>query len=346
MSQPSQKAQAPRQRLDMSPGALARPAKTMAQVQALFADSGVMSRIQAVIPKHLTPERLLKVIVSSIAKTPKLLECSQMSLLQAAIAMSELGLEPDAVRGLAYLVPYKGTAQLIIGYRGFIELARRSGTLKQVEARVVRERDKLDVRFGLEPKFEHVPHLEGDAGAPKLVYAIARFSDGGEHIEIMTMSEVEAIRSRSRAATSGPWVTDYEEMAKKTVMRRLAKWLPLSPELAKAIEIDDEQFVEGKVLAMPPLPASTAPFDAVEPTETVDAVTGEVIEPEAVPVEAESDTASAEAAAIGTTILEATNPVELRKAVFLRIGEFPEPERGKLLAMYESRMNALKGGAA
>lgn len=328
-------------KFDFSPQALERPARSMATIQALFSHPSTLARIGAVIPRHLTAERMTKVLVSSIAKTPKLLECSQMSLLQSAIAMSELGLEPDAVRGLAYLVPYKTTCQLIIGYRGYIELARRSGTLRQVEARIVYERDKLDVRFGLEPKFEHVPHLEGDAGKPRLVYGIARFTDGGEHIEVMTLAQVEEVRKRSRAANSGPWVTDYEEMAKKTLMRRLAKWLPLSPELSKAIEVDDQQF-EGGSSRAPEVPfvlESVAPHDAV---------TGEVIEGESSPAPAEApvqsepeDELAKEVRLLGEGIAGASSLVDLRKLA-QRIGALPEDVRGGLSSAYDARASSLK----
>lgn len=356
------------QKLDLSQAGLAKPARTMQTIQALFADRSVTSRIAAVIPKHLTPERLLKVIVSSISKTPKLLECSQMSLLQSVIAMSELGLEPDAVRGLAYLVPYKGTCQLIIGYRGYIELARRSGNLRQIEARLVRENDKLDICFGLEPRFEHVPCLDGDAGPPKLVYAIARYADGGEHIEVMTVAEVEAIRKRSRAATLNPWVTDFEAMAKKTVVRQLAKWLPLSPELVKAIEIDDEQFVDAAKPSTPTagraMSASTpvlvadnllgASIDALDmvPAEAStpphDPVTGEVLEEEAPPSaiadtnDGPPDELAAEIAALTKAIGTAGSKTELRKLV-ARIQALPELEKSELLAAYETRAKALTG---
>jgi recombination protein RecT len=348
----------------------------MDTIQALFSDRRTIARIAAVIPRHLTPERLLKVLVSSIAKTPKLLECSMMSILQAAIAMGELGLEPDAVRGLAYLVPYTDrkrgttTCQLIIGYRGFIELARRSGTLRQVEARVVYERDKLDVRFGLEPRFEHLPFLDGDAGRPKLVYGIARFSDGGEHIEVMTMAQVEEVRKRSRAATTGPWATDYEEMAKKTVMRRLAKWLPLSPELAKAIEVSDQEQLEvgermlAPVRAAPALPADAGlgagSLDALElapaePEETSgppphDPVTGEVLEEGAeAPVQSdappheltdEEKAIAAEVEALKAFIAGAATKTELRKLA-AKVQGLPEPERSEVQAAYEARAKEL-----
>lgn len=362
----------------LSPEALAMPARNMKTIQALFAQRGVISRVAASIPKHLTPERLLKVIVSSIAKSPELLECTQQSLLQCAVAMSELGLEPDAVRGLAYLVPFnekdKATerfvkkCQLIIGYRGFIELARRSGMLRQVEARVVREKDQLDVRFGIEPRFEHIPYLDGDAGKVKLVYCIARFKDGGEHIEMMTVPEVEGIRRRSKQANGKPWKEDWDEMAKKTVMRRAAKWLPLSPELVRAIEVDDEQFVEGSVSSAPALSAPQRPalssdngimamdaldavFASAEPAPPHDPVTGEVLEESAqepvssdAPAELteEEKAIAADAAAVSEALQKAVGKRE-RLALVPRIKGLPEPERSEVMALYE-KLNVSAGG--
>lgn len=192
--------------------------------------------IAAVIPKHLTPERLLKIALSATSRTPALLACTPQSILLAVMQAAELGLEAGGLLGDGYLVPYKGKAQFIVGYRGLINLARRSGQMRAIEAHVVRTADTFEVEFGLETKLVHRPSLHGDPGDIVAVYSVAHFRDGGYQVEVMTRAEVDAIRKRSEASDSGPWVTDYAEMAKKTVIRRLCKYLPLSPELAKALE--------------------------------------------------------------------------------------------------------------
>lgn len=194
------------------------------------------SSIAAVLPKHLTPERLLKVALSATARTPALLACTPHSILLAVMQAAELGLEVGGLLGEAYFVPFKNQVQLIVGYRGLIKLARNSGQLRTIEARVVHANDVFEIEFGLENKLVHRPCLTGDPGETVCVYAIARYKDDAYQVEVMTRSEVDAIRGRSQASASGPWVTDYDEMAKKTVLRRLLKTGPLSPEVARALE--------------------------------------------------------------------------------------------------------------
>lgn len=213
-----------------------QPPSKQSQVKALI--ERAMPAIRAVIPKHVTPERLAKVVLGAINRTPALLDCSQSSLLLAVLQAAELGLEPGSALGEAYLIPYGKQVQMIVGYRGLVALARRSGQIKSLESRVVYQRDEFSVEHGTHPRLTHKPCLNGDPGPLVLVYAIARLTDGAEQVEVMTKTQVDAIRSRSRAAKTGPWVTDYDEMARKTVVRRLAKYLPLSVEMARAIEND------------------------------------------------------------------------------------------------------------
>lgn len=200
--------------------------------------------LAGVAPKHLTPERLVKIALSAAARTPEILACSPESILRAVMQGAELGLEVGGLLGDAYFVPFKNKttgrteAQLIPGYRGLIKLARNSGQITSIEAHVVREHDQFTLTYGLDAKLEHVPCLKGDPGPVVAAYAIARFKDGGYQVEVMTRAELDAIKARSQAGTSGPWVTDEAEMQKKTVIRRLCKYLPLSAELAKAVELD------------------------------------------------------------------------------------------------------------
>lgn len=196
--------------------------------------------IAEVLPRHLTPERVIKVALIAYNKTPKLQQCSKSSLFMAIVQASEVGLEPGGALGHAYLVPYGQQCQLIIGYRGLIDLARRSGQIASIEAHVVRENDKFRCRFGMEPVLEHEPCWKGDPGEIVCVYAVAVLKDGSKQLDVMTKAEVDAIRSRSRSSQNGPWVTDYSEMARKTVVRRLCKYLPLSVEMARAFDIDAE----------------------------------------------------------------------------------------------------------
>lgn len=208
-----------------------------------------------VLPKHLSPERLVKIAISACSKNPALLNCTPESVYLAVSQSAQLGLEPGGVLGGAYLVPYKNTCQLIVGYRGLIDLARRSGQIASIEAHVVRDGDEFALEFGLTPKLMHRPRLDGGAPGPmKFAYAIARLRDGSTQYEVMTKAEIDAIRARSRSSTSGPWVSDYDEMARKTVLRRLCKYLPLSTELASALDGEEQGEAQSNVAAIEVMP--------------------------------------------------------------------------------------------
>lgn len=194
--------------------------------------------LRAILPRHLDADRIIKIAVSSFARNPTLQQCSLGSVIQAVIVAAELGLEPGSYSGEAYLVPFKGKATLIPGYKGLIKLAKQHGDVVSVSAYCVDESDLFEVELGLEPRIVHKPNLTGRTGKLKAVYAIARMKDGGFAFDFMLPAEVEAIRIRSRGGSSGPWQTDYHEMAKKTVIKRMLKLLPMSaerPELATAI---------------------------------------------------------------------------------------------------------------
>lgn len=210
--------------------------------------------ILKLIPKHVDAEKMIKLAHVSLTKNPALLECDPMSVVKSIVVLSQLGLEFDSPLGAAYLVPYKSKAgmqcQPIIGYRGMVELARRSGQIKSITAQVVYSDDQFEVVQGTEEKLRHVPSFTADRNDRNIVcaYAIAHFVEGGYQFEVMTKPQIDAIRNRSKAGQFGPWATDYAEMARKTVIRRLAKYLPLSPELARGVSID-EASDSGKVIS-------------------------------------------------------------------------------------------------
>lgn len=221
------------------------PAKSkMEELKGMIAKA--MPSMNAVIPKHVTAERLAKIAMVAASRNPILNQCTALSIVNSLMDASALGLEPSGPLGLAYLVPFKNNkigaweAQFMPSYKGLIDLARRSGNIKSIEAHVVREKDHFECSFGIEPKLVHIPAWDcDDPGFVRLVYAVARLTDGGTQVEVMTKSEVEKVRRSSRAAESGPWQQWPEEMAKKTVIKRLCKMLPMSVELAKAVEKDN-----------------------------------------------------------------------------------------------------------
>ncbi len=202
------------------------------------------SQLAAALPKHVSPDRMIRLACTEFAKNTLLQKCTPVSVFGAIIQASQLGLE-IGVLGQAYLVPYRNNktntyeAQFIPGYKGLISLARRSGEVTSIETNIAYANDRFDLRLGLDTSVEHVPNLDGDRGAPRLVYGVAKFRDGGHHFEWMTIGDVNKIRARSKASSNGPWVTDYEQMVRKTLIRRMSNYLPMSIELQLAIQIGD-----------------------------------------------------------------------------------------------------------
>lgn len=222
------------------------------------------SQIKLALPKHMTVERQLRIVMTTVQRVPALLDCNPQSLIAAVMQCSQLGLEPDGALGHAYLIPFGQQAQLIIGYRGMIDLARRSGQLSTIYARAVYDRDKFVYALGDEEKITHVRCDDGERGEMTHVYAVAKLKDGGKQMEVMSKADVDAIRKRSRAGQSGPWKTDYEEMAKKTVIRRLFKMLPVSVEIQRAVGLDERVDAGldqdlGDVVELPPAETEDEP---------------------------------------------------------------------------------------
>ena len=185
-------------------------------------------------------------VMTEMRRTPKLQECSHPSILGSVIQAAQLGLEPGNVLGYCYLIPFWNNkirsleCQFMLGYRGMLALARRSGDISNIEARAVYERDEFFIQYGTEAHIRHVPALGADRGQLTGFYGVAHIAGGGYHIEWLAKDKVEQIRRRSKAGDSGPWQTDYEEMGRKTVIRRMFKYLPVSIEAQKAAHLDEQ----------------------------------------------------------------------------------------------------------
>jgi recombination protein RecT len=220
--------------------------------QEQFSDVGRMLKgnarqLAAALPKHLTPDRMIRVTLSSLRKNPDLLDCDRSSLLAAIIASAQLGLEIDSGLGHAYIVPFKREATLIVGYKGLLDLVWRTGIVERISAREVYEAEEFDFRMGLDERLHHVPSLEADRGEIVAAYAIARLRGGAIQFEIMTRPEIDAIKAKARGSSrnDSPWNTHYHMMARKTVIRRLCKMLPMSVEkpsldLQRAVQLDEQ----------------------------------------------------------------------------------------------------------
>jgi recombination protein RecT len=227
------------------------PAKSkQAQVKDLLLNH--REQIAQALPRHIRADHFIRTAITCINKTPKLLECSIPSLMGALITSAQLGLNPDGITGEAYLIPFSNSkkkpngqwekvmeVQFIPGYRGLVQLAMRSGIVKSFQAREVYENDKFEYEFGLEPKLIHVPVKVGERGILTYVYAVVHFTNGGSAFEVMNINEVAMIRMKSKAPNSPAWTEFFPEMAKKTVIRKISKMCPLSPEFNKAIGLDE-----------------------------------------------------------------------------------------------------------
>ncbi len=247
-----------------------------------------MAQLSVALPKAMTPERLVRVVTTECRKTPALLNCNPESFLGAVLQCAQLGLEPGGALGHCYLLPFgngkskdgRPNAQLIIGYRGMIDLARRSGQIVSICAYTVHEKDHFVWRLGLDPDIEHVPSPEADRGPMTYVYAVAKLKGGGVQFEVMSRAEVEKVRKQSKAGSSGPWVTHFDEMAKKTVIRRLFKYLPVSIEAARAVEVDERADRGEAVTPQDFIDVAYEDLGTEVPPEavTVDGTTGEIVE--------------------------------------------------------------------
>lgn len=197
-------------------------------------------QIGMALPRHMTADRMIRIVLTEVQKTPELLDCDQRSLMGAVVQAAQLGLEPG-LGGQAYLIPFKGRVQMIPGYRGLLALVYRSGQLESFESAVVRNDDLFEFERGLNPILRHKPaaYEKLDDSQITHAYAIARLKGGSFGFDVMSRAELDAIRRRSASANKGPWVTDFAEMCKKTVAKRAMKYLPTSIEMQKAIELDD-----------------------------------------------------------------------------------------------------------
>lgn len=285
-------------------------------IKALLQAPQTMKRFKDIAPKHLNPERLLRVMAHAVYKTPKLAECQPMTLLGAMMVCASLGLEPNTVLGHAYLIPFEKREKrngqwvtvavdvnLIIGYRGYIDLARRSGSLVSIHADVVygpgggREpADEFSFEYGSNMHLRHRPIGDREGREPVWAYAHASLKDG-QAFEVLPYPRVLRIRDNSEGFKSAlrqgkdkpaflrsPWVAFEHEMASKTMIRRLTKVLPLSIEFANAAALDAmsetgtvdlSSFADGVDLSTEDVGSSARQLEHTQ-DEVIDPDTGEV----------------------------------------------------------------------
>ena len=205
-------------------------------------DNRFREQLAAALPKFLDTDHFVRSAITEIRLNPALAECSVPSILGYFMQAAACGLEPATVLGQCYAVPFRNSktgqreAQFLLSYRGMLSIARRSGEIASVIAEIVHEKDEFSIEYGLNPNLIHKPYIDGDPGPMRGAYVVVHFKGDGVEplIKYMSKAEIDKHRKRSKASSSGPWVTDYEEMAKKTAFRAIFKWLPVSIEQVMA----------------------------------------------------------------------------------------------------------------
>ena len=211
------------------------PNKAMEQLMTQMA-----GQIKKALPEHMSSERFQRVALTAFGSNPKFLNCEPMSFLAAMMDSAQLGLEPNTPLGQAYIIPYGNKVQFQVGYKGLLELALRSGKIKTLYAHEVRANDKFEVKYGLHQDLIHEPVLKGERGDVIGYYAVYHLDTGGHSFVFMTKEEVLThARNKSKTFNNGPWQTDFDAMAKKTVIKQLLKYAPLSIEMQRAVSSDE-----------------------------------------------------------------------------------------------------------
>lgn len=205
----------------------------------------MMPEIKKALPTVLSPERFTRIALSALNNTPALQQCTPMSFLAALMNAAQLGLEPNTPLGQSYLIPYKNKGvlecQFQIGYKGLIELAYRNGQMQTIQAQAVYENDEFSYEYGLEPKLFHRPAFS-DRGELIYFYGIFRTVNGGYGMSVMSKANMDMYAktySKAFASEYSPWKANYEEMAKKTVIKQALKYAPIKTDFQRALTADE-----------------------------------------------------------------------------------------------------------
>ncbi|NLZ54309.1 MAG: recombinase RecT [Thermoanaerobacteraceae bacterium] len=218
--------------------------------QAITLVARMKGEMSKALPMHLkrNAERYVRIAMTLIRENPTLASCDGYSLLGALMTGTALGLDPSPQLGQFYIVPFGRKAVFILGYKGLIDLAFRSNRVATIFATEVYETDIFDYSYGLEQKLIHKPSGLADPGRITHYYAVVKFTNGGYVFHVMTNEQVHAYGKKyspSYSSSDSPWQTNPIAMGKKTVIRQLAKYMPLSPEMAYAIVRDESVVSEG-----------------------------------------------------------------------------------------------------
>lgn len=237
--------------------------------------------IAKALPSVITPERFTRIILSAVSTTPKLADCTPASFMGAMMQAAQLGLEANTPLGQAYLIPRwngkkkSNEVSFQIGYKGLLDLAYRSGQVSTIGAYVVYEHDEFSYCLGLNPDIKHVPVMQ-DRGEPVAFYAIVKMKDGGFAFDVMSIQDVrdhaQKFSESVKNGTFSPWTTNFEEMAKKTVLKRALKYCPMKSDFVRAVTMDDtiKTDISDDMSLVPPVPIEAD-------GEVTDPETGEIL---------------------------------------------------------------------
>lgn len=231
--------------------------------------SGAISKA---LPRVMTAERFSRMVLTAITNNPKLSQCSPESFVGSMLQAAQLGLEPNTPLGQAYLIPYGRQCQFQIGYKGLIDLAHRSGEFCCIDAHIVYSNDVFEFQYGLNADLKHIP-AKTNRGEPEWVYAVYKLKSGGYAFEVMSYEECLKHGQRySKTYNNGPWQTNPEEMAKKTLVKKVLKYAPLKSDFITSDEKDYQFNTNDSTFT--PIIETEQPIDAI----VVNPETGEVIE--------------------------------------------------------------------
>lgn len=239
-------------------------------MQALI--KSMEGEIKKALPSVITPERFTRIVLSAISTNPKLADCTPKSFLGTMMTAAQLGLEINTPLGQAYAIPYRNhgvmECQFQLGYKGLMDLAYRSGDISVIQAHVVYENDGFEYELGIDPVLKHKPATK-DRGEPIAYYAMFKTKDGGYGFEVMSIEDVrDHAKKYSKSYSNGPWQTNFDEMAKKTVLKRVLKYAPLKSDFVRQVMQDET--IKSTI--------SADMYEAQDETVYVDDSTGEVIE--------------------------------------------------------------------
>lgn len=205
----------------------------------------MQGEIAKALPSVMTPERFTRITLSALSANPQLAQTTQNSFLGAMMTAAQLGMEPNTPLGQAYLIPFRNKGvlecQFQLGYKGLIDLAYRSGEVTTIQAQVVYENDEFEYALGLDPQLKHIPAMS-NRGEPIYFYAVFKTKDGGFGFEVMSVEDVKLHAqkySKSFNSAYSPWKTNFEEMAKKTVLKKVLKYAPMKTDFARGLSADE-----------------------------------------------------------------------------------------------------------